>query len=90
MQTKFRKGDIIEILNLSKEQIVEILSQTNYERSVKDLCDTIIGSRYKILSVHPAGTIKDTECVCLEGWNQGGHSAMFFTFSQIRLYHREK
>lgn len=87
---EYNKGDIVEILNLSKEQIADILSQTDYTRSVKDVCDAIIGSRYRVESVHQAGTIKDTECVYLEGWNQGGYSAMFFTFSQIRLYHREK
>lgn len=88
-ELEFKAGDIIEILNLSQCQIEDILSQTNYTRSVADLKTAIIGSRYKVKEVAEAGRMHNFHCVCLDGWNQGGHISEYFAFSQVRLYHRE-
>ena len=89
-ETEFQVGDIVEILNLSKHQIEDILSQTNATRTVENLKAAIIGARYKVEYIIRTDGFYKTNCVSIENWNQGGHSAHVFEFSQVRLYHRPK
>ena len=82
----FYTDDVVEVLNLSDNQIYDIRSQTcNVKRNLnKD----IVGMRYK-LKVQVIDTRDGFEMHCtLEGWNHGGHSAHIVEPSQIRLNYR--
>ena len=82
----FFEDDIVEILNLSKEQIDSIQSQTC--RSDTKFCKDIIGMRYRIERIYSYyNTSKQYPAeYWLKGWNHGNYCV--FTPSQLRLVYR--
>ena len=90
MGSIFFTGDVVEILNLSEDQIYSIRSQTcNFKA---DPNRDVVGMRY-ILFVNVAnysyGDVKKPDEIQYRviEWNHGGHF-VYWHPSQFRLYHR--
>jgi len=67
-------GSIVEILNLSEEQISDIASQRclGLIEHRRMIVNDIIGQRYKVLNYYEFGNV-----YTLENWNHGGHDIHF-------------
>ena len=81
-KTVFYSGDVVELLNLSADQIESIRSQRcNFKINPKE---EAVGMRYRVRvsKNHRGETIHQ-----LMGWNHGGHFYNFYA-SQLLLYKR--
>ena len=90
MSSIFFTDDVVEILNLSQEQIYSIRSQTCDFK--KEPNRDIVGMRYKLfanVANYSYGDIKNPDefQLSLVDWNHGGHF-VYWHPSQFRLYYR--
>ena len=83
MKRKFQTGDIVEILNLSHQQIEAIKSQRcNFNIDPAKEC---VGSRFEVEVVEYGG---DNFQIVLLGWNKGGFVERSFKEGQLTLHSR--